>query len=188
MWWFAQPSANSGSWWFGGEELEIARTCGHTRLPLCAGDLDRRYYSCEIRLWNWASRVKSIYRQLPELSFTCQRRISSVSTQKMMKWKVHMAGGRRVRRNRRGLNFGKYPRRSGGWIQDEFDVEKLSVIRLGDGKWKISGLTPVHVPEELGLGEQDEELATFGGLITRELAKSPNAMKRSVSSLLTPRF
>ena len=61
-----------------------------------------------------------------------------------------------------------------GEIQDEFDVEELSVIRLGDGKWKISGLTPVHdLPEELGLGEQDEELATFGGLITRELGKIP---------------
>ncbi|MEG3604396.1 MAG: transporter associated domain-containing protein, partial [Verrucomicrobiota bacterium] len=59
-------------------------------------------------------------------------------------------------------------------IQDEFDAEELSVVRIADGKWKISGLTPVHdLPEELGLDDHDEELATFGGLITRELGKIP---------------
>ena len=45
---------------------------------------------------------------------------------------------------------------------------------MSDEEWKISGLNPVHeLPNELGLADQQEELTTFGGLITREIGKIP---------------
>jgi magnesium and cobalt transporter len=63
-----------------------------------------------------------------------------------------------------------------GEIQDEFDADEHSVEKLGDGKWRVPGLTPVHeLPEELKLEEDDEEeeLTSFGGFVTRELGRIP---------------
>lgn len=47
---------------------------------------------------------------------------------------------------------------------------------MGDGKWRVPGLTPVHeLPDELKLeeGEEEDELTSFGGFITRELGRIP---------------
>ena len=41
------------------------------------------------------------------------------------------------------------------------------------GKWKVSGLSPVHeLPKELAVDEE-EEITSFGGLITKELGRIP---------------
>lgn len=160
------------------KNLEIARSCGHTRLPLCAGDLDHCL---------GIIHVKYAFKKLGEQSEIDLRAITKApvllaseeslpsALKKMMKWKVHMAlVGDEFGGIDGVITLENILEEVVGEIQDEFDVEELSVIRLEDGKWKISGLTPVHdLPEELGLGEQDEELATFGGLITRELGKIP---------------
>jgi len=60
-----------------------------------------------------------------------------------------------------------------GEIQDEFDAEENTVQSSGNGKWKVSGLSPVHeLPKELAVVEE-EELSSFGGLITKELGRIP---------------
>jgi magnesium and cobalt transporter len=63
-----------------------------------------------------------------------------------------------------------------GEIQDEFDADEHAVETLADGKWRVPGLTPVHeLPDELKLeeDEEEEELTSFGGFITRELGRIP---------------
>ena len=41
---------------------------------------------------------------------------------------------------------------------------------------RYPGLTPLHeLPEELGIAEEDEEVTSFGGLITQEFGKIPEA-------------
>ena len=63
-----------------------------------------------------------------------------------------------------------------GEIQDEFDADEHAVENLGNGKWRVPGLTPVHeLPDELKLEEEEEEdeLTSFGGFITRELGRIP---------------
>ena len=63
-----------------------------------------------------------------------------------------------------------------GEIQDEFDADEADVEKLNEESWKISGLTPLHeLPEELGIDEEVEEVASFGGLITQEFGKIPEA-------------
>ena len=63
-----------------------------------------------------------------------------------------------------------------GEIQDEFDADEHAVEKLEDGKWKVPGLTPVHeLPDELKLeeDEDEDELTSFGGFVTRELGRIP---------------
>ena len=61
-----------------------------------------------------------------------------------------------------------------GEIQDEFDSDENDIEQLNEDSWKISGLTPLHeLPEELGIDEEAEEVASFGGLITQEFGKIP---------------
>ena len=160
------------------ENLEIARSCGHTRLPLCAGDLDHCL---------GIVHVKYAFKKLGEGNELDLRAITKSpvllaseeslpsALKKMMKWKVHMAlVGDEFGGIDGVITLENILEEVVGEIQDEFDAEELSVVRIADGKWKISGLTPVHdLPEELGLDDHDEELATFGGLITRELGKIP---------------
>jgi CBS domain containing-hemolysin-like protein len=50
------------------------------------------------------------------------------------------------------------------------------VEKIGEEKWRVPGLTPVHeLPDELKLDEDgdEDELASFGGFITRELGRIP---------------
>ena len=61
-----------------------------------------------------------------------------------------------------------------GEIQDEFDADEADVEQLNDQNWKISGLTPLHeLPEALNINEEEEEVTSFGGLITQEFGKIP---------------
>ena len=92
----------------------------------------------------------------------------------MMRWKINMA---LVRDEFGGIDgvitLEDILEEVVGEIQDEFDTEENTVQKSGVGKWKVSGLSPVHeLPEELGVEEQ-EELTSFGGLITKELGRIP---------------
>ena len=60
---------------------------------------------------------------------------------------------------------------------ERLGLERLRTLELGEAREVRFGETQdVRIgerPEELGLDDHDEELATFGGLITRELGKIP---------------
>ena len=62
-----------------------------------------------------------------------------------------------------------------GDIQDEFDSEEVQIESLeSDNHYKISGLTPLHeIEAKLELEIDNDEVSTFGGLITLELGKLP---------------
>ena len=159
------------------KNLQIVRTCGHTRLPICEGDLDHCI---------GIIHVKYAFRLLIEGKKIDLRKLSKapalistvdplpVALKKMMRWKIHMA---LVRDEFGGIDgvitLEDILEEVVGEIQDEFDTEENTVQKSGVGKWKISGLSPVHeLPEELGVEEQ-EELTSFGGLITKELGRIP---------------
>ena len=65
-----------------------------------------------------------------------------------------------------------------GEIQDEFDSDQKDVQQVGERRWKISGLTPLHeLPKELNF-EDDDEVASFGGLITKQFGKIPAPLEK----------
>ena len=160
------------------KNLEIARKCGHTRLPLCDGDLDRCLGIIHVK-YAFRLLVKNERIDLPSLAKAPTLLLAEEpltgALKKMMKCKAHMA---LVKDEFGGINgvitLENILEEVVGEIQDEFDVDEHTVERLSDEEWKISGLTPVHeLPNELGLADQQEELTTFGGLITREIGKIP---------------
>ncbi|MBT3667392.1 MAG: CBS domain-containing protein [Opitutae bacterium] len=159
------------------ENLQIVRTCGHTRLPICEGDLDHCI---------GIIHVKYAFRLLTEGKKIDLRKLSKtpaivstddplpVALKKMMRWKIHMA---LVQDEFGGIDgvitLEDILEEVVGEIQDEFDAEENTVQKSGVGKWKVSGLSPIHeLPEELGV-EEEEELTSFGGHITKELGRIP---------------
>ncbi len=161
------------------KNLEIARTCGHTRLPLCEGDLDHCLGIIHVK---YAFRL--LGKDSPEISLRSITRAPALvsaedplplALRKMMKWKVHMALV--------GDEFGGIDgvitledilEEVVGEIQDEFDADEKDIERINEDSWKIAGLTPLHeLPEELGIDEDEEEVTSFGGLITQEFGKIP---------------
>ena len=161
------------------ENLQIARDCGHTRLPICEGDLDQCIGIIHVK---YAFRILSEGKPIDLRSLSKSPAILStedplpVALRKMMRWKVHMA---LVRDEFGGIDgvitLEDILEEVVGEIQDEFDAEENTVQSSGNGKWKVSGLSPVHeLPKELAVVEE-EELSSFGGLITKELGRIPEA-------------
>jgi CBS domain containing-hemolysin-like protein len=162
------------------KNMEIARTCGHTRLPLCIGNLDHCLGIIHVK---YAFRLLSEGTPIDLRSLAKAPAMLSksdtlpVALRKMMKWKVHMA---LVRDEFGGIDgvitLEDMLEEVVGEIQDEFDADEHSVEKIGEGRWRVAGLTPVHeLPDELKLDENgnEDELTSFGGFVTRELGRIP---------------
>ncbi len=159
--------------------LEIARNCGHTRLPLCDGDLDHCLGIVHVKYAFRFLRDDPSPMSLHKMA-KAPARVSAgdslpLALRKMMKWKVHMALV--------GDEFGGIDgvitledilEEVVGEIQDEFDADEADVVRINDERWKVSGLTPLHeLPEEFGVVDESDEVTSFGGLITQMFGKIP---------------
>jgi CBS domain containing-hemolysin-like protein len=162
------------------KNMEIARTCGHTRLPLCNGDLDHCLGIIHVK---YAFRLLSEGATIDLQSLAKAPAMLSkdetlpVALRKMMKWKVHMA---LVRDEFGGIDgvitLEDILEEVVGEIQDEFDADEHAVEQFEKNKWRVPGLTPVHeLPDELKLDENgnEDELTSFGGFVTRELGRIP---------------
>ena len=156
--------------------LKIIRECGHTRIPICEGDLDHCIgiihvkYAFRLlsqgRSINLENYLKVLQFFLPKILFLgC----------KMMKWKIHMA---LVEDEFGGIDgvitLEDILEEVVGEIQDvEFDSEEDTAKKSGRNKWRISGLSPIHeLPKEFTV-DSNEEMSSFGGLVTKELGRIP---------------
>ena len=161
------------------KNLGIAKSCGHTRLPLCRGNLDDCLGIIHVK---YAFRtltdslenfdLKTITKSPALLD---SEELLPFALKRMMKLKVHMA---LVRDEFGGIDgvitLEDILEEVVGEIQDEFDSEEEEVEEIQEGEWKISGLTPLHeLPKALGMEEEDEELTSLGGMLTREIGKIP---------------
>ena len=161
------------------KNLEIARTCGHTRLPLCEGDLDHClgiiHVKYAFKLLNKDSTDLSLQTITKAPALVSAEDPLPLALRKMMKWKVHMALV--------GDEFGGIDgvitledilEEVVGEIQDEFDADENDIEQVNEDSWKIAGLTPLHeLPDEIGINEEEEEVASFGGFITQKFGKIP---------------
>ena len=163
------------------ECLKIARSSGHTRLPICKGNLDHCIGIIHVK---YAFRLMCEGKSVDFKSLSKAPAILSaddplpVALKKMMKWKVHMA---LVQDEFGGIDgvitLEDILEEVVGEIQDEFDSEEEAVVKSGSNKWKISGMSSVHdLPEELEI-KSEEELTSFGGLITKNLEEFRKGVK-----------
>ncbi len=161
--------------------LEIAKSCGHTRLPLCDDDLDRclgiihvKYAFRELNDNSNRFDLRKITKAPARLS---REEPLPVALKRMMKLKVHMA---LVRDEFGGIDgvitLEDILEEVVGEIQDEFDADEKPIEEIGENKWRVSGLVPVHdLPEKISHFDQEDDMATIGGIITGDLGRIPES-------------
>jgi len=167
------------------DNLRIAQETGHTRFPLCFGDLDR----CLGLI-----HIKDIFLQPDNIANIDLRKIKrnmiridleeplETALSKLLSHRMHMALVIDEFRGTEGvLTLERILEQLVGEIRDEFDADEEELIKadLNTDEAVVSGLTPLHEIESTFDVELDrEEVSTIGGLITSELGRIPEAGER----------
>jgi CBS domain containing-hemolysin-like protein len=158
------------------ENLRIARRSGHTRFPLCEGDLDHVVGLVHIKdLFRRERPLGSLKEVARDIAFVPETLELDRLLKRMRTERFHMAAV-----------IDEYGGVSGivtledvieeivGSIQDEFDVENPEIRSSGDGVYEVSGGMLVEDLEEalgIELSERDED--TIGGVVLSELGRNP---------------
>lgn len=167
---------------FDGNEVnvQLSKSAGHTRFPLCEGDLDNCIGIMHIKdLYCSEVEVRRMdFRKLarPVFYVGADDPLEDV-LEKLLDSRVHMA----LVRDEFGGTVGAITMENiveelVGNIQDEFDSEAEQIEEIQEDVFIVDGLTPIHdVEEKLNMEIEEEEVSTIGGLITSELGKIPDA-------------
>ncbi len=164
------------------ENLKMAKETGHTRFPLCYGDLD----TCLGLV-----HIKDIFRYKGALERLDLRRIKRnmirINTEeplesaltKLLSHRMHMALVIDEFRGAEGvLTLERILEQLVGDIRDEFDADEEVLIQpeMDSGETIVSGLTPLHeIESKFNVQLETEEVSTIGGLVTSELGRIPEA-------------
>lgn len=162
------------------ENLKMARECGHTRFPLCQGDLDRCIGLIHIKdLFRYAGDLNKVdLRHLKReiIRIDIEEPLESALS-KLLVHKMHMALVIDEFRGTEGvLTLERILEQLVGEIQDEFDQEEEVRIRPLEegGAVVISGLTAIHDLERaFDMEIENDTVSTLGGLITSEIGRIP---------------
>ncbi|HKI01240.1 MAG TPA: hemolysin family protein [Thermoanaerobaculia bacterium] len=158
------------------ENLRIARRSGHTRFPLCEGDLDHVVGLVHIKdLFRRERPLSSLKEVSRDIAFVPETLELDRLLKRMRTERFHMAAV-----------IDEYGGVSGvvtledvieeivGSIQDEFDVEKPELQAQGDGVYEVSGGMLVEDLEEaLGVEFSERDEDTIGGVVLSELGRNP---------------
>lgn len=163
------------------ENLEMARESGHTRFPLCYGDLDRCLGLIHIKdLFRQPGDIQALdLRRLKRnmIRIDSEEPLESALT-KLLSHRMHMALVLDEFRGTEGvLTLERILEQLVGEIRDEFDADEEVLIRedLNTDEAVVSGLTPLHeVEAKYDLDFDDEDVSTIGGLVTSELGRIPD--------------
>jgi CBS domain containing-hemolysin-like protein len=157
------------------DELRLARRSGHTRFPLCDGDLDQAVGVIHIKDLFRRERPPASLREVArEITFVPE----TLGLDRLL---VRM----RVERFHLAAVIDEYGGVSGvvtledvieeivGSIQDEFDVEKPDLQQRADGSYQVAGSMLVEELEDaLGLPLSDRDEDTIGGVVFSELGRN----------------
>jgi CBS domain containing-hemolysin-like protein len=160
------------------ENLEIARASGHTRFPLCDGDLDNCVGVIHIKdMFRFRGNLAQI--DLSKL----KRNILRFSVDEPLENVLPLFLARRLHFALLVDEFGgtvgaitleNVLEELVGEIQDEFDKEEALIRSVSEDTFYIDGLAPVHdVSEAIGIEITSDEVSTFGGYISSELGQMP---------------
>jgi CBS domain containing-hemolysin-like protein len=160
--------------------LEAARLSGHTRFPLCDGDLDRCLGLIHIKdLYRRVAGsgpvdLRALRRDILRLP---QSEPLPIALEKLLRQKMHMALAVDEFGGVTGIiTLERLIEEVVGDIQDEFDTAEETLIKpLAEGRgFRVAGLAPLRDLEQaLGVIISNTEIATFGGLVTAELGRIP---------------
>lgn len=160
------------------DNLKMARESGHTRFPLCVGDLDHCIGLIHIKdLFRYAGNLeKADLRWLKRdiIRIDSEEPLENALS-KLLSHRMHMALVIDEFRGTEGvLTLERMLEQVVGEIQDEFDHEEEERIRTDGDAAVVSGLTPIHELEQtFGLDIDNDTVSTLGGLITSEIGRIP---------------
>ncbi len=158
------------------ENLRTARRSGHTRFPLCEGDLDHVIGVIHIKdLFRRERPVAALQEVAREIAFVPDTLELDRLLKRMRTERFHLAAV-----------IDEYGGVSGvvtledvieeivGQINDEFDVEKPELQKRDDGIYEVSGGMLIEdLEDELDLELSDRDEDTIGGLVLSELGRNP---------------
>ncbi|MBO7520607.1 MAG: CBS domain-containing protein, partial [Opitutales bacterium] len=158
--------------------LKIAAQCGHTRYPLCSENLD----NCL-----GIVRIKDIFKAMENGEsvdlMKIKRGVISVkhdesmfsALQKLRRNELHMAV---VEDDFGGvigfLTLDGILEEIVGQIKEDIVDESNAISKIGRNTFKVAGLAAIHIVEDyLNTDFGNDEVSTFGGLITNILGRFP---------------
>jgi CBS domain containing-hemolysin-like protein len=158
------------------ENLRTARRSGHTRFPLCDGDLDHVIGLLHIKdIFHRERPLTALTEVAREIAFVPETLELDRLLKRMRTERFHLAAV-----------IDEYGGVSGivtledvieeivGSIQDEFDVERPELVEKGEGVWVVSGGMLVEDLEEaLGIEISERDDDTIGGVVFSELGRNP---------------
>ena len=159
--------------------LQLMKRAGHTRFPLCYGSLDDCVGILHIKDM---FRYTGPFADVEPLKLKRSVAVFELETpleealERMLRAKFHMALAVDAFGGVVGLiTLESILEELVGKIQDEFDSEEEQIRPLRvPNTYRISGLTPIHdIEKSLGIKVDNDEVSTFGGLITAELGCIP---------------
>ncbi|HYN22391.1 MAG TPA: hemolysin family protein [Thermoanaerobaculia bacterium] len=158
------------------DNLRIARRSGHTRFPLCEGDLDHVIGVIHVKdLFRRERPLTSLQEVAREIAFVPETLELDRLLKRMRTERFHLAAV-----------IDEYGGVSGvvtlenvieeivGQISDEFDVDKPELLKREDGIYEISGGMLIEdLEDELGIELSDRDEDTVGGVVLSELGRNP---------------
>ncbi len=164
------------------ENLELARRSGHTRFPLCAGDLDRIVGVVHIKdLFRAETPVMDLTKIARPVKFVPESTALDRLLARMRSENLHLAAVLDEYGGVSGIvTLENVIEEIVGPIQDEFDAEKPELVDKGGGVYQISGaMLVVDLEDELGLELSDRDEDTVAGVVLSELGRRPRAGDRA---------
>jgi len=164
-----------------GENLARARESGHTRFPLCEGDLDHVLGLIHIKdLFRANGPVDELRQVMRELALVPETLELDRLLRRMRTERAHMAAVLDEFGGVSGIvTLENVIEEIVGQIQDEFDMEPPRVVQKGPSVYQVSGsLLVAELEDELGVEFSDRNEDTVGGVVLSELGGSPSVGDR----------
>ena len=161
--------------------LQLARETGHTRFPLCDGDLDNLLGFIHIKdLFRRGSNPTDLRSMKRETFFVPE----TVPLEKLMRQMrvthVHMAPIVDEYGSVSGIvTFENVLEEIVGEIQDEFDAERPELVRSSDGTFQVLGsMLIADLEDQLAVHLDNDEDDTIGGVALSAIGRSPEVGDR----------
>jgi len=163
------------------ENLALARRSGHTRFPLCDGDLDRIVGVVHIKdLFRAETPVTDLTKVARPVKFVPESTALDRLLARMRSENLHLAAVLDEYGGVSGIvTLENVIEEIVGPIQDEFDAEKPELVAKGGGVYQVSGaMLVVDLEDEIGLELSDRDEDTVAGVVLSELGRRPRAGDR----------
>jgi CBS domain containing-hemolysin-like protein len=158
------------------ENLALARQSGHTRFPLCEGDLDQVVGLVHIKdLFRADSPPERLEEMKREIAYVPETLPLDRLLRRMRSERLHMAAILDEYGGVSGIvTLENVIEEIVGEIQDEFDREKPELVQKAENLYEVAGTMLVEdLESELGIELSDRDEDTVAGVVLSDLGRRP---------------